>query len=145
MHRYVIAALAAALVAGCAGGMNSTPSASAPGAAMRKAMAPDASGCFRFNRFIREKDLRAGVKWRLHPGMRPKKFVEIELAHNSLRFTTIKIRPWNEPQDVSIVEPGGEIRDVMLTRPSFQLVILEKHPAKDPGPGAKVNAIVCPS
>jgi hypothetical protein len=110
---------------------------------LAKTANPAQSGCFRFNRFIREADLRSGVEWRLHPGMRPKHFVGIALAHNSLRFVTLTIRPYNDPEDYLHLDPGGTISNVDFHNPTFELVIKEQNPMKDPGPGAKVNTVVC--
>lgn len=138
MHRLLILAL----LAGCAGGGAPTPSL--PGQAAMHQGAPAADGCFRFNRFIREADLRSGVDWRLHPGMRPKKFTGIALAHNALRIVTLTIRPFNDPEDTIHLDPGGTISNFNFVHDSFEIVIKEENPQKDPGPGAKVNAVVCP-
>jgi hypothetical protein len=142
--RFLFALCALSLAAGCAGGgMNATPSAAAAAAA-RQGAATDANGCFRRNRYVTEEDLETGVKWRLHPDKRPDKFVGIALAHNALRTVTLVIRPWNDPKDVIMLEPGGSVSDVAFTRPTFEIVIHEKKPAFDHGPGAKINAVVCP-
>lgn len=136
MHRLLILAL----LAGCAGG--ATPTTLAP-AGMHQAMAPAQTNCFRLNRFIKEADLRSGVDWRLHPGMRPKHIVGIALAHNSLRIVTIVLRPYNDPEDYAHLDPGGTIKNDDFHNPTFELVIKELNPQKDPGPGAKVNLQVC--
>jgi hypothetical protein len=142
--RFLFVLCALSLAAGCAsGGMNSTPSAGA-GAAARQGAATDANGCFRRNRYVKEEELETGVKWRLHPDMRPDKFVSIALAHNALRTITLVIRPWNDPRDVVKLGPGGSITNWTFTKPTFEIVIHEETPGFDRGPGAKINAVVCP-
>jgi hypothetical protein len=146
LYRFTLAAL----LAGCAaGGVNSTPTALAPNG--HQAMtpdtnwdsAPDASGCFRRNRFVREDRLRRGGPWTLHVGSMRADYAYVSVvARNALRNVTINLWPTNDPDNVKKIAPGATI-EVKINPPSSGVVIQEATPMRDRGPGARVNGRVC--
>jgi hypothetical protein len=147
LYRFTLAAL----LAGCAaGGVNSTPTALAPNGHQAMApdansdSAPDASGCFRRNRFVREDRLSRGGAWTLNVGSKRMAAYVSVTVRNGLRQVTINFWPTNDPSSVTAIGPG-KTKELKLSPPSPGVVIQEQNPARDPGPGVRVNGKVCPT
>jgi hypothetical protein len=146
LYRLTLAATVAGLLAGCAGGMNPAPTALAPNG---QTMAPngnwdsrpDASGCFRRNRFVREDRLVRGGVWNLNPrsGFG---YVSV-IVRNGLRNVTINFWPASDPSAVTAIRPG-KTRVITVKTPSG-VSIQEAMAMNDNGPGVRVNGKVCPT
>jgi hypothetical protein len=144
LYRLTLTAAVAALLTACAGGMNSAPPVVAPNGMHQPAngdSAPDASGCFRRNRFVREDRLVRGGAWNLNPRA-GYGYVSV-VVRNRLRQVTINFWPASDPSAVTAIQPGTTM-DINVSSPSG-VVIQEASPAADRGPGVKVNGKVCPT
>jgi hypothetical protein len=144
LYRLTLAATVAALLTACAGGTNSAPPIVAPNGMHQPAngdSAPDASGCFRRNRFVREDRLVRGGVWNLNPrsGFG---YVSV-IVRNGLRNVTINFWPASDPSAVTAIRPG-KTRVISVKSPSG-VAIQEAMPAPDNGPGVRVNGKVCPT